>query len=386
MIDEKIIISNLSEKIILIHLIDGQAGLIKAYDYDELYDRLRIGSIVNCRITKRLEGINGSFLRYKKDGNGFINGDYKCETVHPFRYIKEGAGDKKPLFSNELEIAGKYSVIKLNGNNELKCSAKLSKSDRERLIVNYSHLLDEYSVSILLRTSSKEALKELVEAEIRQNASLLLDIIDKAATRTDGYVFYSPASPIIKDLSEIINNSFVEIVTDIKEIYADIETSLNNELMFAKDVIKLRFYEDKLLALNKLYRFEAVLSNALSRKVYLKDNAYITFDRTEALVAVDVNSSSLSLKNHSKEEANLKLNILAAREIVKQIILRNYSGIIIIDFVNMDSDESYNKLKDELNMLLGKDKLKSKFHGFTSLGLAEISRQRKELSLGEKMR
>ena len=386
MIDERIVISNLSDKIILIYLLNDEPQQIKAYSISELTEGLRLGAIVNCRITKRLAGVNGCFLRYKKDGNGFINGDFKCESVHPFMYVKEGANDKKPLFVKELEISGHFSVVKLDGKCDLRISSKLNKADTNALRENFKDLAIQNNISILLRTSCKDASLELIEEEIKKNAGILNDILSKVDKRQDGYVFYSPSSLIVRDLSEIIKTRNVEIITDKKEIYDEIKEAVDDELKYAKDLISLRLYEDKLLDLSKLYRFEGIMSKALSRKVMLKDNAFLTFDRTEALIAIDVNSSGMILKNGTKEEANLKLNLLAAKEAIHQIILRNYSGIIIIDFINMNEEESYEVLRNELNSLLSKDVVKSKFHGFTNLGLAEISRQRKELSLSEKMR
>ncbi len=148
------------------------------------------------------------------------------------------------------------------------------------------------------------------------------------------------------------------------------------------DRVGLRWYEDDLLPLCKLYSFNAKISEVLSKKVYLKSGAYITFDRTEALWAVDVNSSSNSY-GRAKEDTFLRINIEAADEIARQLVLRNLSGVIVVDFINMKNKGDYDVLKEKLKERLSFDPKDTRFVDFTALGLCEITRKRSGRSLHE---
>ena len=119
--------------------------------------------------------------------------------------------------------------------------------------------------------------------------------------------------------------------------------------------------------------------------MYLKSGANITFDQTEALMAIDVNSSGAKYKG-DKERSVLNVNIEAATEIFRQARLRNLSGIIIVDFINMVNNESYDELAAHIRKNLASDKYSFSFHGFTSLGLAEFTRQKVKSRFDEQMR
>ena len=177
------------------------------------------------------------------------------------------------------------------------------------------------------------------------------------------------------------------MVTDDPTIYESLhkEYSAVTGTVKLTDRVGIRFYEDKMLELSKLYSFSGRISECLKRKVYLKSGASITIDQTEALTAIDVNTASNAGKT-LKNNTFLAVNIEAADEIARQLVLRNIGGMIIIDFINMDLESDYDELKNHLIKVLKSDREYCRFIDFTGLKLCELTRSRRGKSLYQSLR
>ena len=146
----------------------------------------------------------------------------------------------------------------------------------------------------------------------------------------------------------------------------------------------LRFYEDQMLALAKLYRVKEQIESALKKRVWLKSGANIVIEPTEALTVIDVNSG----KNIAGKDRNLyhyKINLEAAAEIAWQLRLRNISGIILIDFIDLCDSEQNAKLLEEFRKYLKQDSIPVKLVDMTKLGLVELTRKKQKKSLAEQL-
>ncbi len=175
-------------------------------------------------------------------------------------------------------------------------------------------------------------------------------------------------SPISEPLHYFSKEEYTEIITDCKE--------------FLVDDVEIRYYEDKLLSLNGLYGIESKLKEALERRIWLKSGGYLVFDTTEALTVIDVNSGKLESRKDA-EENFLKINLEAAEEVARQLRLRNLSGIIIVDFINMKSQENKKVLLTYFRELLSNDPTKTLLVDMTALGLVEITRKKAKMTLQE---
>lgn len=384
--DNKIVIARVNNKYILARIENDR--IMNIFAYDVLSPQIVPGSIINGRISKKMEGIDASFVRVEKGFEGFINRAYKCESIIPVIYKKEPVGDKKPLFSDKISIKGEYTVC----HDEcfgVKTSSKISAARKKILKDSFAEMAERLEIGILLRTRcEKEEDLEPVKREIEAIAAIIHRIRSVSVNRPEYSVLYRPLPPIVEDCISLMGYNPTEIVTDDKDV-VDILSEEYDAYFGAPKIterIKIRFYEDNLLALSKLYAFESKISEALSRIIHLKNGSFITFDNTEALTAIDVNSASYASKKTDKESMLLNVNKEAATEIVRHIYLRNISGIIIIDFINMEKKESYEQLAEHIRYLLSGDRVKSRFHDFTALGLAEISRQKVKVSFREQMR
>ena len=141
-------------------------------------------------------------------------------------------------------------------------------------------------------------------------------------------------------------------------------------------------YEDKLLPLHKLYSIETKLSDALREKVWMKSGAYLVIQPTEALTVIDVNTGKYIGKKRD-DAAYFKINLEAAKEAAKQIRLRNLSGIILVDFINLDSKDNINRLLEAFKGYLASDPIQTLLIDITKLQLVEVTRKKVRKPLHE---
>ncbi|MCR5673301.1 MAG: ribonuclease E/G [Lachnospiraceae bacterium] len=368
-----------NDKYILMHIEGNRAEHI--YAYKELDGGLA-GAIINCRIERQAENIGSSFVTYAPKMTGFINKTLKCQKVIPLMYRNDAYNEKKARFTDKLTIDGKYTVAELNAGF-VKCSSKIPSDIKDKLKKRFRPIADELGIGIIIRTKTyTESAEDLAEKELYAMKDMFDDIMNCSQHSPQYTVLYRPLPECISDVLYLLDMGVTEIVTDDEDIMA----MLSAEYMHVSgpvsvtDRVSLRFYEDKLLSLFNLYAMNAKLSEALERNVYLKSGARITIDNTEALTAIDVNSSEND-KDGKKEETFISVNCEAAYEIARQIRLRNISGMIVIDFISMKSDIDYDKLAQTLKDAVKSDRSACRFVDFTGLKLAELVRTRRGLPL-----
>ena len=217
----------------------------------------------------------------------------------------------------------------------------------------------------------------------------LIDLIQKynklleiSKTRTIYSKLYSEDKEYLKMLKSSYKNEINEIITDDISVYNNIKNYLSEEI-FSND-IKVIFYEDELLPLYKLYSIENVIKNILTKKVWLKSGAYLVIEPTEAMTVIDVNTGKCT-KGKDIEKTAFNVNLEASEEIAFQLKLRNISGIIIVDFINMASDENKMILIKHLKKLITTDRIKTDFIEMTKLDLIELTRKKVEKPIYEQL-
>ncbi len=378
MTENRAVFAVYNDRYVLMHIKDNRAEHIYAYDPDE---NDGIGTIINCRVENSANS-GACFVRYSASGTGFVNKKLKGQTVLPLMYKKDGYSEKKASFTDELSIEGAYTIV-FSDKKFVKISSKIPQDQKNNLFDVFNAVSNDKGIGIIVRTKTyteEDGIQKALE-EIDRIKSILNDI-KKRSEHTPAYtVLYRPLPSFVKDLLYLCDMGIEEIVTDNSDIRKLVENTYEgiNGPVNVTDRVGLRFYEDPLLALSSLYSFSSRISEALSRKVYLKSGAYITFDVTEALTAIDINTSGSTKRND--EESFKLINTEAAGEIVRQIILRNTAGIIIIDFINMKKGSDYDDLKDHMKALLKEDRCGGRFVDFTPLGLCELTRKRTGKSL-----
>ncbi len=196
-------------------------------------------------------------------------------------------------------------------------------------------------------------------------------------------MLYAGSKDYIDIVKDRLKYAEFDIVTDIKDIYEGIVDFIKEE---HEDMLcRVRFYDDNMISLNKLYSIDTLFSESLSKKVWLKDGGYLCIESTEALTVVDVNTG----KNVRKKEAEiikLNTNLEAIKETARQLRLRNISGIIIIDLINTTDKSEIDLIYHTMKDYLKEDRLNTVAIDITKLCLFEITRRKRKPSLEEVMR
>ena len=175
---------------------------------------------------------------------------------------------------------------------------------------------------------------------------------------------------------------FRSIITDQRDIYQTIEAYFKSAPSEEKE--NLRFYQDPLLSLTSLYSLQSVMSQACQKRVWLKSGGYLIIEPTEAMVVIDVNTGKYSGKKEQSDTIRL-INLEAAQEICRQIRLRNLSGIIMIDFIDMKEDSDKTLLLEQLRRYAAQDPVKTTVVDITELNLVEMTRKKGKKPLWEQL-
>ena len=340
----------------------------------------RTGTVLTAMVERIASNIEAAFLRGIGDNRYYLPLKYapsglKCGETIPVQIIREKAGQKLCSVSANLSLTGRYFVAS-QGGSCLKVSGKLSKEEQEKLLVlvrsfpNYQKYCK--SLSVMIRTNASHASKEELEKEFDHLSETLKKISATGSMRSAGCILYEPDSFYIEMLRDLPEGSLDEIVTDLSEVKEQI--ALWQETSGAR-LPDARFYQDRLLPFYRLLGLGALTESLLEKKVWLKSGGFLIIQQTEAFAAIDVNSGK-NIARKEKEETVFRLNMEAADEISRQIRLRNLSGIILVDFVNMEKPEHLKLLKDEMERLLLKDRGRSQVVDITRLQIMEITRKK----------
>ena len=293
---------------------------------------------------------------------------------------REGIKSKLPSVTGNLNFTGRYLVL-TSQRKQLGFSAKLTKEEKARIrTALQKHVSGEEG--IIVRTNAREASPEELTEELFRLREKYQELRHRAMSRVCYTLLEKGMSESLRIFQGVYIRDLEEIVTDDSEIYTQI-CGENTEGEGSK--VPVRFYEDKLLPLSKLYRLEKSLEEALDRKVWLRSGGFLVIEQTEAFVSIDVNSGKFSDKKNTRETFR-KINLEAAREIAFQLRLRNLSGIILIDFINMEEEEDKKELLKVLQGYLRKDPIKAAVVDMTPLNIVEVTRKKVEKSLEEEIK
>lgn len=235
------------------------------------------------------------------------------------------------------------------------------------------------TVGMVVRTGARDCDRESLFQSIKEQFHLLQTLVETAVYRT----CFSCIKQAPEDFEAVLNQlaypcEYTEILTDDAELYEKLRNYCSEKLPDKP----VRFYEDSDLSLSALYSLEQKFETALGTRVWLKSGAYLVIEPTEALTVIDVNTGKYEAKKASLETYE-RINREAAEEIAIQLRLRNLSGIILIDFINMETRESGDALVDYLRKRVNRDRIKTSVVDITSLGLVEITRKKTNKSLSE---
>ncbi len=380
--NEKVIVLTRYRGSILYMSTDGRRPL--EYQLFCADDNEIVGNIYVCRIKDVIRNIGSSFVSYAEGRTGFLKSTkYKQGQLVALQLKKQGDKDKAPVFTDVISISGAYTVL-TEANKEFSISRKITGNKRKELRDKYMCFFSDLEYGITLRTNGANAAMSDVLREADEIAGVIGSIREHADKRTYGTVLYRQENEWIKYCYKSDIVCLEKIITDDIEIYSALMYTVFPKINKINENIKLELYDDSMLSLDKLYSVETGLNDALSKKVWLGCGGYLYIEQTEALTSIDVNTGKLS-KGKDREETFFKCNMEAAEEIARQLRLRNLSGIIIIDFINMTDKDNLSALTRRLKELFLNDSVKTVFHDVTALSLVEITRQKQRECLREQL-
>lgn len=369
--------------------------LVEANIYNDEQE-IFIGDIYLGRVNKILPSFNAYFVQIGKGEEIFLpfretERKFKCGDMILLQIKKEASKGKPPMGTTKLSLSGLYCVVNYEPHS-ISISTKLDEKPRqywknalkdaletEVISVEDKEILLKYCMiirtNVVNATSCDEVIKEWVFL-----AKQLDYVVTKGIYQSLFTKLYGVKHRYLNKIKNIPHSTLEEIVTDDIEIYEELKSEFINSVELQG---KIRFYQDD-FSLWKLYSIEKKLKEALNKKVWLKCGGFLMIEPTEALTVIDVNSGKYDKKGDS-EEYYKKVNEEAAVEIARQIKLRNISGIIIIDFINMQSEQNKQELLSLLTRNVMKDKVKTSVMGMTALGLVEITRLKVEKPLLEQI-
>lgn len=346
------------------------------------------GNIYIGKVKNIVKNINAAFVEYQPGINGYYS--LSDNRVHLFadRRVHETlkSGDeilvqveraavktKDAVLTSRLSFTGQYTVLTA-GDGKLGISSKIHDTGWKNQVRTWWQERENRGFGLIVRTNALAAGIPGLQREADFLAEKYSEILKNAETRNCCSLLYRPDSFPVKIARDTYTSELEEMITDDADIWKEL-----TEAGFSP-----RLYQDEQLSLAALYSLESVLDEALSRKVWLKSGGNLVIEPTEAMTVIDVNTGKTSGK-HSFSQTILSTNLEAAEEIARQMRLRNLSGIILIDFIDMDTEEDRRHLIRKLRGCLAEDPVTAAFVDMTALGLVEVTRKKIRQPLHEQI-
>lgn len=281
-------------------------------------------------------------------------------------------GTKGARVTTNFTIPGKYLVLMPN-SDYIAISKKIKDEDERARLQEIFEEIKPAKMGVIIRTAAQGKSVYHFEKEISYLVKKWEDIEKKIAKAKIGEVLYNDNSIVTTILRDILSNDIDELVVDNEEVYWEIIDYINafSENNFRT---KVKLFDENRDIFDE-YNVNKEIQKALDKNVWLDCGGYLVIEKTEALVSIDVNTGK-NTGSFNLEKTVLNTNLDAAREIPKQLRLRNLSGIIIIDFIDMKLQEDKDLVLQQLDAELKKDRTKNNIVHFTDLGLVEMTRKR----------
>ena len=370
-------------------------------------DRL-LGDIYLGKVEAVLPGIQAAFIDIGTDKAGFLHasdletdddddengggggGRRRRDRKYPpiqdqirkgqeiiVQVTKEPMSTKGPRLTAEISLPGRFLVY-MPGSSRVGVSRKIEdREERARLRKLAKGVLPKDSGGIIVRTVSEELNQETFQKDFNRLSSMWRKILKKKEGVKAPSPLHGEAKLISGVIRDLFSSRFESITVDDQGIYNEILQYVKSVAPELKDRVRLYGGSESLF---DKYGVEEEFQATLQRRAMLQSGGHLIIEPTEALVSIDVNTGRYKGKK-DPESTILKTNLEATREIARQLRLRDIGGIIVCDFIDMESQENRDKVLNELRMHLGRDRARTKAFEVSSLGLVEMTRQRVRPSL-----
>lgn len=386
----RLVITRWKGRILTALLTDGVLQELSLEEDTSILGNIYIGKVKNV-----VKNLNSAFVDFGEGRTGYYSLAENPDSIHTtstsgllkagdeivVQVSKDAVKTKDPVLTANLNFTGKYAVLTA-GKPIIGFSAKITDKEWKDALKPRLEALTKGTVGLIIRTNAYQVETDALMREITHLLEEYEKVLADAPFRTCYSLLYQAQAGYIGNLNSCPEGLLEAVLTDDEETYQNLSRYLKAYQPELLDV--LRLYSDPLVSLSKLYGLETALELACQKRVWLKSGGYLIIEQTEAMVVIDVNTGKYSGKK-SQGETIRKINLEAAEEICHQLRLRNLSGIIMIDFIDMKSEEDKSLLMDTLKRCAMKDPVKTTVIDMTPLNLVELTRKKGRRPLAEQI-
>jgi ribonuclease E len=378
-------------------IVDGQKLI--DLDIEHAGKEQRKSNIYKGVITRIEPSLEAAFVDYGMDRHGFLpfkevaRSYYKEGTGSGARIqdaLKEGQelivqvdkderGNKGAALTTFISLAGRYLVLMPNNPRGGGVSRRIEGEDRDELRDVLAKLEVPKGMSIIARTAGIGRNAEELQWDLNYLTQLWTAIDGASAMQAGAYLIYQEGSLVIRAIRDYFSSDIGEILIDTPDIHEQAVQFMNH--VMPGNVSRVKLYQDEIPLFTR-FQIEHQIESAFSREVRLPSGGAIVIDHTEALVSVDVNSGRAT-RGSDIEHTAFNTNMEAAEEVARQLRLRDLGGLVVIDFIDMESQRNQREVENALRDALHFDRARVQTGKISRFGLLELSRQRLRPSLGE---
>ena len=376
-------------------LVDGA----KLYDLDtELSDKTLLkGSIFKATVSRIESSLDAAFVNFGSERHGFLplkdlssefyeknkEGKRVCILKEQQEIIvqvtKEERGTKGAALTTQIALAGRFLVLIPNSDRAGGISRRISGEERDDIKEALKSLNIPEGMGAIVRTAGLGRSSEELSLDLAYLLALWGQISQTTVEAPSPSLIYRDDKLIVRVVKDYFRDDIEEILIDDQATYDEAKQFINAVIPDHAD--KVKYYDEEIPLFNR-YQIESQIELAFQREISLPSGGSIVIDPTEAMTAVDVNSAR-STKGKDIEDTAFQTNLEAAKEVARQLRLRDVGGLIVIDFIDMSETSNQEKIENAFRKAVHGDRARVQISGISRFGLLEISRQRLRPSLNE---
>ncbi|MDA9000491.1 Rne/Rng family ribonuclease [Gammaproteobacteria bacterium] len=376
-------------------LVDGA----KLYDFDtESPDKVLLkGSIFKATVSRVESSLDAAFVNFGSERHGFLplkdlsndffkknsEGRKECTLKEGQEIIvqvtKEERGTKGAALTTQIGLAGRFIVLIPNSSRSGGISRRISGEERDQIKQALDSINIPDNMSAIVRTNGLGRSSEELSLDLAYLLALWEEINKTIPEAPSPALIYRDDKLIVRVVKDYFKDDIEEILIDDKDTYIEAKEFIESVIPDHADKVKL--YDEEIPLFNR-YQIESQIELAFQREISLTSGGSIVIDPTEAMTAVDVNSAR-STKGKDIEDTAYKTNLEAAKEVARQLKLRDVGGLVVIDFIDMLDTAHQEKVESAFRKAVYSDRARVQISGISKFGLLEVSRQRLRPSLNE---
>ena len=376
-------------------LVDGA----KLYDFDtESPEKILLkGSIFKATVSRIESSLDAAFVNFGSERHGFLplkdlsNEYYKKDKKGKFictleegqeivvQVTKEERGSKGAALTTQIGLAGRFLVLIPNSSRSGGISRRISGDERDQIKSTLEKLNIPDNMSAIVRTNGLGRSIEELSLDMAYLLALWDEINNTSPNAKAPSLIFRDDKLIVRVVRDYFKDDIEEILIDDKDTFQEAKEFI--EAVIPDHASKVKFYDEEIPLFNR-YQIESQIELAFQREISLNSGGSIVIDPTEAMTAIDVNSAR-STKGKDIEETAYKTNLEAAKEIARQLRLRDVGGLVVIDFIDMTNEDNQNKVESAFRKAIYSDRARVQISNISRFGLLEVSRQRLRPSLNE---